>query len=268
MIKPVLVAAVLVLLPAVADAQLKRDEAPICTDRPTKANAACTVPASRVQIESDVAGWTRADGGGARTDVVVPLNPTVKLGLDAATDIQISLAPYVRVRTRDGDGDGVERLDGVGDLVVRLKRRLTAPDAKAQVALIPFVKAPTARRGIGNREWEGGLIMPVQFALPADATLTLGPEIDLLADADGRGRHVQLAGVVNLSKALAPRVTAYAELWTAQNFDPARTVRQYSADAAVAYLLAPRLQFDLGANFGLNRATPDAQLYAGVSARL
>lgn len=42
---------------------------------------------------------------------------------------------------------------------------------------------------------------------------------------------------------------------------------QVSADVAAAYLVAPTLQLDAGANFGLNRDTPDAQLYVGVSKR-
>lgn len=41
-----------VLLPTTARAQA--DEQPICTDRPTKANSVCTVPAGRVQVESDL----------------------------------------------------------------------------------------------------------------------------------------------------------------------------------------------------------------------
>jgi hypothetical protein len=56
-------------------------------------------------------------------------------------------------------------------------------------------------------------------------------------------------------------------LWTAQNFDPAGTVAQYSADFAFARALRPTLQLDFGGNFGLNRATPGAQLYVGVSTR-
>ena len=33
-------------------------EDPICTDRPTKANLACTVPAGRIQVEADAVNWT------------------------------------------------------------------------------------------------------------------------------------------------------------------------------------------------------------------
>ena len=39
------------------------------------------------------------------------------------------------------------------------------------------------------------------------------------------------------------------------------------ADVAIAYLLRPTLQLDLGANFGLNRLTPDEQVYVGLSTR-
>jgi hypothetical protein len=51
------------------------------------------------------------------------------------------------------------------------------------------------------------------------------------------------------------------------NCDAAGTVKQASADGAVAYLVNDNFQIDGGANFGLNRQTPDVELYAGVSAR-
>lgn len=44
-------------------------------------------------------------------------------------------------------------------------------------------------------------------------------------------------------------------------------MRQYSADAAISHLLNSNLQIDFGGNFGLNQATPDLQVYAGISAR-
>ena len=44
-------------------------------------------------------------------------------------------------------------------------------------------------------------------------------------------------------------------------------MRQASADGSVAYLLSKDVQLDAGANLGLNRNTPDVELYAGVSKR-
>lgn len=253
-------------LPPAPSQQSDPQEPPLCADRPTKSNAACTVPAGKLQIETDLVAWTRTDAAGTRTDTIAYTNPTLKLGLGRHTDVQFNIAPYVQTRVRTPDG-AVERFGGVGDLVVRLKQRLPPPDAALQVGVIPFVKAPTAKRGVGNREWEGGVAVPVQYALPDGVTLTFGPEADLLHDADGRGKHVQLVGTANIAKAVAPTIGVAAELWTAQNYDPAGTVRQYSADLAVTWLARPRLQLDAGANVGLNRATPDLQAYLGLSTR-
>lgn len=241
------------------------DPGPICTDRPTKSNAACTVPQGKVQVEADLFSWTRIGAGPVRTDVLLYSNPTLKYGLGPDSDIQLNIAPLVEVRSRAG-GQTASRT-GVGDLTLRFKQRLTGPEAAAQVALMPFVKVPTARTGIGNGEWEGGVIVPVQLPL-GKATLTLVPQLNLLAGALApEDRHIEFQGVANLAWPIAGRAVFAAELWTSQNGDSAGTERQYSADAAVSYLIGKDLQFDIGGNFGLNSATPDVQLYAGISAR-
>lgn len=241
------------------------DPGPICTDRPTKSNAACTVPEGMVQIEADLFSWTRIATGPTSADVLVYTNPVVKYGLGPNSDIQFNFAPLVEVRTRTG-GQSLSQ-NGVGDLTIRFKQRLTGPDDSVQIALLPFVKAPTAQRGIGNGEWEGGLIVPVQMPV-GPATLALVPQVNLLADALAPdNRHIEFQGVANLAYPIASRTTLAVELWTSQNWDPAGTVQQYSTDAAVSYLLSDELQLDVGGNFGLNRATPDVQIYVGVSAR-
>ena len=237
---------------------------PICTDRPTKANVTCTVPAGAVQIEADAVNWTRNTDAGVRTDTILYTNPTIKYGLGSHTDIEFNIAPCETVRVEAGGTSG--QIGGIGDLYIRLKQGLTGSASKVQVALIPYVKAPTAKLGIGNGKVEGGLIAPVIFTLPKGFTLNFGPEVDILENGDGLGHHAQLVGIVNLSKSVG-KTTYYAEFFSAQNFDPAATVHQYSADVGVAYLLKPTLQVDLGGNFGLNRATPDAQLYVGISTR-
>lgn len=241
------------------------DPGPICTDRPTKSNAACTVPEGMAQIEADLFSWSRTNSGPARADMRVYTNPTFKYGLGPDSDIQLNIAPLIEVRTRSGDQ--TVNQTGVGDLTLRFKQRLTGPNDSVQIALIPFVKVPIARRGIGNGEWEGGLIVPVQVPF-GNATLTLVPQVDLLADAVVPGdRHLEFQGVVNIAHPIAPRTTLAAELWTSQNWDPAGALRQYSADVAVSHLIDNALQFDVGGNFGLNRATPALQLYVGVSVR-
>ena len=237
----------------------------ICTDRPSKATSACTVPKGSFQLETDLINWTRLDFEGTRTDTDLYTNPTLKYGLTASTDIEATITPYETVRTHDAFG--ISKISGVGDLYLRVKQRLTPSDAKAQFALIPYIKIPTAKTGLGNRKVEGGLVGTGVFTLPTGFSLTLTPEIDALENASLDGHHAQVVGALNLSKTLSSKVTANAELWTSQNYDPSGTVRQFSADGAVAYVPISNLQFDVGVNLGLNRYTPGVQLYAGVARR-
>lgn len=240
-------------------------DAPICTDRPTKSNFACTVPKGLVQIEADGFAWLRSTSGGTRTDQLLFTNPTFKYGLTGSSDIQLNWVPLTRVRSRDAAGRQ-STLSGVGDISLRFKQRLTAADGAFQLALLPFLKLPTARAGIGNGRLEGGIAVPINISVPGGWTFTLGPQLDVLADFDGSGRHLGVTGLVNIAKQLGP-FTLYNELWTNQNFDPSGTVRQYSYDVSLAWLAHAHWQFDVGANIGLNRATPDLVAYLGIATR-
>jgi hypothetical protein len=160
----------------------------------------------------------------------------------------------------------VSTQSGVGDVSLRFKQRLTGADTAFQLAVLPFVKLPTARSGIGNGRVEGGMAVPMNYSVPGGWTVTLGPQIDVLADAGGDGHHLGLTGLVNVARQIGD-FTLYNELWTSQNFDPAGTLRQYSYDVSLAWLPRPTLQFDIGANIGLNADTPDLVAYVGVSTR-
>jgi hypothetical protein len=170
---------------ALVAAPAAAEEAPICTDRPAKANAVCTVPAGKLQLESNVADWVRIESEGAKADVWQVGGSVLKLGLTDHSDLQLGFTPYVDI------GSGPNHLSGAGDVTLRYKRRLTGDGAKVRIAAIPFVKLPAARHGIGNGKVEGGLAAPVSTTL-GKATLSLGPEVDLLADSDRAGRHLSI----------------------------------------------------------------------------
>lgn len=255
-----LASAALAVLPVPAQAE----EAPICTDRPTKANAVCTVPVGKMQLESTAAGWSLTQAGATRTELLVTAPTVVKFGLSDRSDLQIAFTPFAELTVKDSGSRS--RASGFGDVIVRYKHRLTADGAPVQVAAIPFATLPTAGRDIGNRRLEGGVAVPVSVPV-GRMTVTLGPEVDFLADGDGHGRHVAIVNIVNISSSVAPRLTVAGELWSNMNFDPARTIKQASADVALAFVVSNRLQLDMGANAGLTSDTPDIELYAGASVR-
>jgi len=242
------------------------DPVPICTDRPTKANSTCRVPAGSFQVESDLTSSVHDRQGSSTTDTFSVINPTLKYGLGSRTDVQVNWSPRIRVESRDHHSGERVRTSGSGDVVVRLKTRLVDSDT-GSLALIPFIKAPTAAHRIGNDRWEGGLALPVALPLPGGFSLTLGPELDVLADTDGAGHHGSLINLVNMAHPLGSKMTVAFEVWDSVNRDPSGTIRQRSADVALSYLVGPSLQLDVGANIGLTRATPDRQVYLGVSTR-
>ncbi len=237
----------------------------ICTDRPTKSNYACTVDSGHFQYEADVFNGSFSRLDGITTDTWLILNPTLKYGLSPNVDIEASFSPLAIVRTHDDAGKG-QTLTGVSDLYLRMKYEfLNIGGGDLQATVLPYVKAPTARIGIGNGAVEGGVLLPVNYKLTDIITLTTVPEIDVFKNAVGGGRHVNTAQLINLGVSLPHGFTLYGELWGNWNFDPSGTTRQYSADMAVAYGVTPYLQLDAGLNLGLNKYTPDVQAYVGVS---
>lgn len=252
-----IVGSLLLVSPAAA-----ADDQPICADRPGKATSACTVPLGHWQVETGFADWSLQRGGGERDTVLVLGETTVKYGLTGSSDIEVDVTPWQRMT------GGHQGASGFGDVNLVYKQRLTSADAAVQVLAMPFVKIPTAKRSLGNGKWEGGLLIPIGYAIPkSPLSIGLTPEIDWVADADGHGHHAAMAQVASLGWAASDRLNLSAEIWGAWDWDSGGTTRQASADAAAAYLLSNAVQLDAGANFGLNRVTPDVELYAGVSVR-
>jgi hypothetical protein len=242
------------------------DEQPICPDRPSKSTGPCTVPEGKWQIETGLIDWSRDKSGGVMTDTAQWGASAIKYGISGKTDVELWFTP---LETLHIHGGGIsERHSSFGDMLVRMKYELTPDGAPVQVAIDPFVKIPTADHRLGNGKVEGGLLVPVQVPIAGTPfTLALDPEADLLADQDGHGRHLATQQVVNLGFQANEKLSFSAELWAMWDWDPSGTGRQISADGSVAYLVTRDLQLDAGANFGLNRQTPDVELYTGVSVR-
>ena len=242
------------------------DLEPICADRPGKAWATCTVPAGHFEIDIELASWSLQSEGGARDTELAIGETEVRYGLTDRTEIAVDIAPYVRSASRGGGRHSGN--SGFGDLTVFSKNRLTADDAAIEVALVPLVKVPTAKHELGNGKWEGALLVPINYAVRrSPLSIALTPEIDWVADADGRGHHAAMAQVASVTWQASEKIGLSAEIWGAWDWDPTGTTRQVSADGSVAYLLSNDVQLDAGANFGLNRNTPDVEMYAGVAKR-
>lgn len=243
---------------------------PFCTDRPTKGTGPCTVDAGHIQIESDILNVTFQNSDGVVTDTYVYTSPNVKLGITNDVDVELNVSPFVDVQIHDHRTGQRSEISGFGDMFLRVKTSLVGNGAGSfSAAFDPYVKLPTAPIGVGNGAVEEGAVVPLQFALSNVWSLSVVPEVDVLKNADDNGRHAAGVVAIGITRALSAQLGATAEYWINEDGEPQDTITQESFDVAVTWQPpgTTDLQFDAGANFGLNANTPAVQIYFGISHR-
>lgn len=246
----------LAALPAWAD-----DLSPICPDRPGKGTSPCTVEAEHAQVEIGLYDVSTQRRSGTTTDLTLAGNTLAKYGIGDSLDLEAGMALYQALRIHDATGTMTQ--SGVGDLFLHAKWNTGA--SGFAFVLDPYIKLPTAG-ALGNGHVEAGLVAPLSLDLGDGWSLADTPEADLQLNASGSGYHANFADVIGIGRGFGP-LSLGAELWGDQNLDPLGGTCLYSFDLNAAYLANNDLQLDAGMNLGLNRATPDAEFYFGISRR-
>jgi len=238
----------------------------LCPDRPGKGTGTCTVDAGHFQVEVDAFDATLQHEGSVTTDTYIAAAPLLKYGVTDDWDIEVAFTPFEAVRTRDASGSDTQT--GIGDLFLRTKFNLAGNEGGALgIAFEPFLKIPTANKELGNGTVEGGALLPLAYDLGSGWSIASTPEVDVLRNQSRDGYHADIINVVGIGRAFDGGVTLGAEAWESSELDPAGATQQYSLDFDAAWQPDSNLQLDGGVNVGLNRATPDVQIYAGVSRR-
>jgi hypothetical protein len=247
------------LLAGSTQAQTLRD---FCAERPGKATPPCILDAGHMQLEVGLADAVFERSRGAHEDAYALGAAEVRFGLTRRVEVEAGWTPLIVDHER-----GAGHRTGTGDAVLGVRGALTDPDADGlAISAQGFVTAPTATHGLGAGGWTGGLRLPASIPLAADIDLGLTPEVDVVRDAAGGGTHLAWIGAAGLSHAFGP-TTLGAEVWGEIDDDPSGKIRQLSADLTAAYAVGRDAELDAGVNLGLNRATPDVEIYAGVARR-
>ena len=239
-------------------------------DRPARASSSVTVDAGRFQIESDFLNYTFANQQGATTRTYQAADPVLKLGVTDFMDIEVAFGGFVDTRTADNaTGATQSRGQGFGDVTITSKFNLIGNEGgKVAFALAPYLIIPGGTRNVTAGQVEGGLIAPLTLSLPDDFSTTLQTEIDALANVNGPGTHVAFTNIVNVSHPIPgiKDLTGTAEVYSSLTMEP-HAPDVYTFDLALAYLVDPVTQVDVGTNIGLNRGAPDYQVYSGIAHR-
>jgi hypothetical protein len=237
------------------------------TDRPAKSNSPYTVDAGHFQYETDFPLYGYSRQGSVTTRQWTVADPTLKLGVTNWMDAELTVVPYTHIRIANRSTHQAQTFQGFGDMVGRLKMNLFGNDGgDAALAVIPYVKVPTAAGNVGNGAFEGGVIAPLSLALPDDFTLIVMTEFDELKNIDDSGRHANFVNLVNISHSIVEGLTGSAELYSSvAESEGGKPI--YTGDLSLAYAVTPSFQLDTGVNFGLSSTAPREQLYFGVSQR-
>ena len=257
-----LIPGLLIAGPAFAEDTL-RD---LCAERPGLDTPACTVDPGHVQVEFGLGDWTLDKQLSSRTDAIVAGDISARYGLGESTEVRFGWVAYGHHRTRDAATGAIDRVSGTGDVTFGLKQNLSNPSGDGfSIAVLPYATLPTGKAGISAGDWGAGVLLPTSYALTEMFTLEMTPEWDLAVDSDGSGRHGAYGSAAGLSVKLNEQWSMSVEGQLIRDLDPAGHSTEALAGAYVAWQPKDRIQFDAGAQTGLNRDTPDVEIYFGIS---
>ncbi|MES2656979.1 MAG: transporter [Verrucomicrobiota bacterium] len=224
---------------------------PLSTDRPDVTESPHTVDAGHFQFEMEIANWSRDEYSFAE------LNS--KIGLDACNDLQLVMPFFTHV---DGGGEGF------GDIQIRWKHNFWGnDDGSTALAVMPFIKLPTANNDLGNGKLEGGIIVPFGFEGPAGWDCAVMAEADLETDEDEQGSHFVAVTSATTSHSVTENTGIFLELVSVLSAESSANWEAYF-NTGMVWAITPLWQLDGGVRVGLTDASVDFMPFLGLSTKL
>jgi hypothetical protein len=234
------------------------------TDRPDVTESAYTVDAGHFQYETFLLDYTKQFSTSSRTNTYTLNELNLNMGLTGSTALQVLLDSYV-IETEQEFGTTVKTTNqGIGDLTLRLKQNLIGNDGgNFALALLPYLKLPTANYKDGNRT-EAGLIVPMQIKLPAKWTLGTQVEVDRLQDDDEHALHTEFLQTLTLSHELFKDLNGIGETYYTYAFKKHEWTNY--VNAALQYAVNTNCKVDAGVNYGLQHEA-ERSFFLGMAIR-
>jgi hypothetical protein len=231
----------------------------LTTDRPDATESPFTVDRDHVQLEMDVASYTRNRLDGVRTTEWALAPANVRYGVTQNLEAGFFIVPHLRV-TEQPRGGPKTRTSGAGDTTLRMKMNFWGNDGgPTAVGVMADVKLPTAADGLGNDRTEGALTFPVAYELGAGWDGAAMTSIEFVHTENGR-REVWV-NTITFARELMPDLGGFLEFTSAAG-DGAHVA---TFNCGLTRAMGPRLQLDCGINVGISRTAPDLTVFAGLS---
>jgi hypothetical protein len=239
------------------------------TDRPDTTESPYTVDAGHLQLEMSFVDFVydRRNKEREKTHSITAAPFLLKIGLLNNVDLQLGLDSYSWTHVNDRRANRSSEIDGVGDTLVRLKINLWGNDGgDTALAVMPFVTLPTGHGEVGAAACEGGVIVPLSIALPADFDLGLMAEFDFNRSRADNRYVVDFVHTATLSHSIIGELSGYVEYAGFANLNHDVGYRGYF-DTGLTFKLTPDIQLDCGVRVGLTKAADDLGMFTGISWR-
>jgi len=224
----------------------------MATDRPDTTESPYTTKVGKWQFEIETLSVSLDDGN--RSEDWGSAN--IKYGLSRHLDVQLVTPAW-----HSGDG-----ADGWLDTELRLKWNLTGREGDGHlrplaIALMPYVKLPSASHDLGNGDVEGGLIIPMALTSGAFAWMI---QADVIRNEDDDGYTGAFTFSATKGLELGDRLSAFVEGVATL---PLEGDAQTYLNAGLVFEMNRNWFLDAGVNIGLNRSTEDIRIFTGTSFR-
>jgi hypothetical protein len=197
-----------------------------------------------------------------------------KVGLANSLDAEVGFVPYETITTQPHPvligptGQPIfprQTVSGFGDVVSRLKFNVWGNDGgKTALSVSGIVKFPTADKGLGNGQFEGGPALEFAAQLPCGFELRIDSVVNLFED-DLKNRQASFNNLLSLSHQIIGNLEGYAMFDTFAFTTDAEWVG--SLKAGLNYRIAKNIELYVGNTFGVTDNAFDYQPFIGVAAR-
>jgi hypothetical protein len=215
--------------------------------------------------EFDVAGviFDRSTpaGDGVKTRQVSLASSLFTRGIAPKLDAQIGFDVWVDQHTHGAD---TSQCSGQGDAQLRLKWTFTGRDAESApgkddacfcAALLPYVRLPLSRRGMGAHTLEPGLLMPFSTPLAGGNTFGGMAGLEFIGKESG-GLERYWSASCYVAHPLSSMLSAYVEM-TSNILGSRPRLCTLTGAVGLTWQATDKLLWEFAVYAGLNRAAAD-----------
>jgi hypothetical protein len=245
------------------------------TDRPNVTNTPHTIDAGHLQIETGLIDYTYDRTHSAdityRTDDFAFAASNFRLGVLNNLEINAVIVPYALDQTHDLSDKTSEYASGFGDTIVGAKLNLWGNEGGdatwlTGLALQPQFKFGTASNGLGNGRFEFSVPAPFLMNLPAGFHLSFQHGVSLQRNSANDGNVAGMQDSISIDRVLVGNLDLYLEYAAAVTTEK-HTQAVQTLDVGGTYPFNDNITLDAGVALGLNNASPDLEVLAGISVR-